>query len=267
MKARLVGLVMLTWTQGLSAEAREEPVLRIAAASDMRVVLPKLLNAFEEGRVRGLKVTYGSSGKLHTQIVQGAPYDVFLSADGALVDDLVGRGLARADTRAALGEGRLVLWSRPDGPVKPSAGLAGLLTVPGLRLAIAHPDHAPYGRAAREALRRAGAWQGLEQRIVRAENVAQAALLAASGAASAALIARPLLQEPTLARGRTWQVPPAWHPTLRQEAVSLTRSTTPLAGALVRFVACARGQAICQAAGLAPVTELPRRGKMPGGIR
>jgi molybdate transport system substrate-binding protein len=267
MRAWLAWGFLLTSTQCLSAEAQEEPVLRIAAASDMRVVLPRLLNAFEDGRVRGLKVTYGSSGKLHTQIVQGAPYDVFFSADGALVDDLVGRGLARADTRAALGEGRLVLWCRPEASVKPSAGLAGLLTVPGLRLAIAHPDHAPFGRAAREALRRAGAWQRLEKRIVRAENVAQAAQLAASGAASAALIARPLLQEPALAQGRTWQVPPAWHPTLRQEAVSLTRSAMPLAGELVRFVACARGQAICQAAGLAPLTEPPRRGKMPGGIR
>jgi molybdate transport system substrate-binding protein len=253
-------------TACLTAEARETPSLLIAAASDLRVALPRLLEATDTGR-RGFSVTYGSSGKLHTQIVQGAPYDVFISADGSLVDDLVRRGLARDESRTALGEGRLVLWCRPEAPLQPSTGLQGLLAVPGLRLAIAHPDHAPYGRAARAALQHAGVWQPLSGRVVRAENVAQAARLAATGAVTAAVIARSLLAEPALSRGRTWQVPPNWHPALRQEAVCLTRSTSPEALALVRFIACARGQAIFQAAGLAPLTEPPRHGKMQGGIR
>ncbi|MEB3222713.1 MAG: molybdate ABC transporter substrate-binding protein [Candidatus Sericytochromatia bacterium] len=267
MRAWLAGLCALLGWLGPATAAHAEPPLRIAAASDLRVALPRVLAAFEEGRARGVRVTYGSSGKLHTQIVHGAPYDVFLSADAGLVDDLVRRGLARGGARVAVGEGRLVLWARDDSPVRPAAGLAGLLAVPGARLAIAHPDHAPYGRAAREALRHARAWDGLQGKVVRAENVAQAAQLAATGAVAAALIARPLLQEPGLARGSSWQVPPAWHRPLRQEAVALQRSRGPVAQALIAFLACARGQAICQAAGLAPPALPPGRGMMPGGIR
>lgn len=266
MRRLLVALLL----GGLAAQpvaAREAPTLRIAAASDLRYALPKLLAAFDEGRRASLSTTFGSSGKLHTQIGQGAPYDLYCTADARLIDALVASGRARAETRTVLGEGRLVLWSRPGARVDPARGLAGLAAVPGLRLAIANPDHAPYGRAAREALQHAGAWGQPRARIVQAENVAQAAQFAASGAASAALIARPLLQEPALAAGRYWQVPATWHGPLVQEAVVLTRCREPLALRLIAFFACARGQAILQEAGLAPVTARPGRGTIPGGIR
>jgi molybdate transport system substrate-binding protein len=220
------------------------PEMRLAAASDLRAVLPGLLEAFKTEA----RVTYGSSGKLATQIVQGAPFDVFLSADQAPVELLVARGLVVPGSRTPYAIGVVMLWTRNPGAPEKQDWQKVLRQAPGVRVAIAHPEHAPYGRAAFEALQEAG----LHPRVVRAENVALAAQMAASGQVAYALTARSLLSLPQLATGMYWELPPEAHAPLVQEAVVLTRRQGPAALNFVRFLQQATAQRLLAAAGFRP---------------
>lgn len=202
--------------------AAAPPELAVAAASDLRQVLPKLGAAWAQAG--GLRVvpSFGSSGKLAAQIANGAPFDAFFSADAGYAIAIEAQGLAVPGTRVRYATGRLALWTAATRD--PLKGF-GLLDDPAVsRVAIANPLHAPYGRAAEQALRHEQAWDRLQPKLVRAENAAQAVQQAVAGAAQAALIPRSFLQEPALAAGRSWLVPAAWHQPLNQEALVLKRS-------------------------------------------
>lgn len=194
--------------------------LTLAAASDLATCLEPL-NA---GFVRlhpdaGIKVSLGSSGNFHAQISQGAPFDLFLSADMNYPRELIRTGMADADTLTPYAVGRLALWTlRTDLDLK--VGLAAL-TGPGIaRIAIANPAHAPYGRAAKAALEKAGLWDAVSARIVAGDNVSQAVQFVESGNADAGLIAWSLLQSPRLKdKGRYFLLPLDSHPRLEQGAV------------------------------------------------
>ena len=167
--------------------ARDGEIM-VAAASDLASAFPELAAAFERETGTRVTFTFGSTGQLAKQIAEGAPYDVFAAANVSYVDEVVRADACDATTEAAYARGRIALWSK-RGLVAPPASLADLTDPRFAKIAIANPAHAPYGKAAREALQRAGLWDALEPRIVYGENVQQALQFAASGNAEVAIVA------------------------------------------------------------------------------
>jgi molybdate transport system substrate-binding protein len=192
----------------------------VAAASDLKFALDEIAREWTRESGRSVRLTYGSSGNFRRQIAEGAPFEVFLSADESYVLALAREGRLE-DDGIAYAVGRLVLFAPQGSPVDPARGLAGVAELARAgriaRFAIANPAHAPYGRAAREALEGAGAWAALTGRLVMGENVSQAAQFATSGNATAGLFAYSLTFSPAVAgRGRFALVPESAHAPLRQ---------------------------------------------------
>ena len=221
--------------------------LVVAAASDLRDALPALIKASGHPE---LKPTFGSSGKLYAQIVAGAPFDAFFSADGQLTRKLEAAGRIRPGSRFAYGVGRLVLWAPATSHVEVTRGLMGLADPAVKQVAIANPEHAPYGRAAVQALRRAKVWEAVSPKLVLGENVSQAAQFAGSGAADVGILARSLMRSPVMAAGNAWPVPASWHEPLIQEAVVLRDCAQPKPmAAFMAFVASPAGRQVLAAYG------------------
>jgi molybdate transport system substrate-binding protein len=226
-----IGIVFMgLWTlRPLSALAADaEPM--IAGAADLQFALEELAAQFKTDTGQGLRLTFGSSGNFARQIEQGAPFEMFLSADERLVLGLAEKGLLK-DHGALYAIGRIVLFVPEGSPVKPDAELAGLRAALAAqqitRFAIANPEHAPYGRAAEQALRHAKLWESLQPYIVLGENVSQAAQFAVSGNAQGGIIAYSLALAPALKdRGSFALIPEQWHAPLRQR-MALLRQATP----------------------------------------
>lgn len=204
-----------------------QPVL-VAAASDLNFALSDIARQFEGETGNQVNLVFGSSGMLTRQLQDGAPFEIFLSADEAFVDTLFRAGLTR-DRGALYAVGRIVLFAPPGSPLDPRLGLNGLagLLAGGrvTRFAIANPAHAPYGRAAEAALRRHGVWAGLQPRLVLGENVSQAAQFATTGNAVGGIIAYSLALAPSLqGRGTYALIPEEDHAPLRQRMVLLKRA-------------------------------------------
>lgn len=168
--------------------ARAAPPV-VAAASDLQFALADIAAAFTRDTGGEVRLAFGSSGNFRTQIAQGAPFEMFLSADEAYVDALAAEGRT-VDRGVRYATGRIVLFVPAGSPLKLDPTLADLkaAAMDGrvTRFAIANPEHAPYGRAAREALQRAGAWDALSPRLALGENVSQAAQFATTGSAQGA---------------------------------------------------------------------------------
>jgi len=230
-------------------------VVRVAAASDLRFALEEVadLVASEHPDVE-IAVTYGSSGQFAQQIGNGAPFDLFLSADLAYPEQLVEEGLAEAGDVFSYGVGRLVLWAGEESPVDPSDGLAALAEPAVRTAAIANPEHAPYGRAAVEALREAGVWEAVEPKLVLGENVAQAADFVRSGNADVGVVALSLALAPASgADGRWVEVPIELFSPLEQGGVVLAGARDPAAARAVRDVLLAEeGRAVLASYGFSP---------------
>ena len=178
----------------LSAQAGQ---ITIAAAADLKFALDEIVSTFKKAHPGDtLEVIYGSSGKFHTQIQQGAPYDLYFSADIDFPRALVKKGLAGTEVKP-YGVGRLVLWSTSLDASRMT--LASLADPKITRIAIANPKHAPYGKRAEEALRAAGLWAVVEPKLVYGENIAHAAQFVQTGNAQVGLIAQALALSPELA--------------------------------------------------------------------
>jgi molybdate transport system substrate-binding protein len=202
-----------------SANAQE---IRVAAAADLKFALDELGTQFEKQTGRRINVSYGSSGNFFAQIQNGAPFDVLLSADIEYPRKLEVAGLAEPRTLYEYAVGRIVIWM----PADARADLARLgwkaLFEPGVeRIAIANPEHAPYGRAAVAALRNAGIYEQVRRRLVYGENIAQAAQFVASGSAQAGILALSLAVSPPMREGKRWEVPANMHLPIEQGAVIL----------------------------------------------
>jgi molybdate transport system substrate-binding protein len=219
-----LSLLLLATLLTTTVAAQRPPV--VAAASDLNVALPEIVRRFERDTGTRVDLVFGSSGTLTRQIQDGAPFEVFLSADEAFVETLATAGLTRG--RGTLyGVGRIVLFAPIGSPLNPRDGLDGLarLVASGAvrRFAIANPAHAPYGRAAEAALRTHGVWTALQPHLVLGENVSQAAQFATTGNAVGGIIAYSLALAPNLqGRGRYALISADDHPPLRQRMV-LTR--------------------------------------------
>lgn len=186
--------------------------ITVSAASDLALALDELGPLFTKETGVRVVVNLGSSGQLAQQIEQGAPVEVFFSANRGYVEELVDKGLVQPADTALYGVGRVTLWTRADGPLEIET-LSDLTDPRVKRIAIANPDHAPYGRAAKEALESAGLWQELQPKIVLAENVLQALQFADSGNADVAFVARSLSVQ---GEGRWALVPAELHTPIEQ---------------------------------------------------
>ncbi|HUG43917.1 MAG TPA: molybdate ABC transporter substrate-binding protein [Acidobacteriota bacterium] len=167
---------------------RSQPTILVSAASDLRFAFQELGGIYERETGTRVQFNFGSSGHLAQQIEQGAPVDVFASANVDFVEDLTRKRLIIPETVAHYGRGSIVLWTREDSPLRIER-IEDLLH-PGLqRIAIANPAHAPYGLAARQALQRAGIWERAQPKLVLGENVNQAFQYAQTGNVDVAVIA------------------------------------------------------------------------------
>ena len=202
--------------------ATGEDVVTVAVASNFAGAAAELSTAFEAQTGIRVRLSMASTGKLYAQIVNGAPFDVLLAADSERPQRLEASGTGVAGTRFTYAIGELVLWSRHAGACRES------LARPGAgRVAIANPDTAPYGRAAREFLRHIGLWESIEPRLVIGENIAQALQFVATGNAELGFIARAQLGKPRLPEATcTWPVPPATHAAIEQHALLLARAAS-----------------------------------------
>jgi molybdate transport system substrate-binding protein len=221
---------------GGAAAAGQDRVVRIAAAADLRFALDELepLVRATHPEVR-LAITYGSSGQFAQQLEQGAPFDLYLSADLALAERLVERDLAAEEDLFAYAVGRLVLWTPEGSAVDPAPGLTVLADPRVRRVAIANPEHAPYGRAAEAAIRAAGVEDDVRPKLLLGENVAQAAEFVQSGGADAGVVAMSLvLSDPLRDAGRWAEVPLESFPRLLQGGVVLARAEDVEAARAVR---------------------------------
>lgn len=241
-------VALLMAVTALSGATSPAAPLRVAAASDVAFALPELIALHQQTAPGEITSTFGSSGLLARQIAQGAPFDVFFSANRAFVDVLIAEGHAQATSTAVYARGRIVLWSK-------AGGVAPALTVDDLRdprfqrIAIATPEHAPYGLAAKQALISAGLWDDLRPRLVYGENIQQAVQFAASGNAEVAIVALSLAI-PT--PGGAWTlIDDALHQPMDQALVVTARSSQPAAAiAFTKTVSSPAGRAILARFGL-----------------
>lgn len=237
----LLSALMLALLAPVPAASAAPAKLTVAAAADLQTVLPKLVAAYGSP----VQLSFGSSGKLYTQLVDGAPFDAFFSADESYPKQLEARHLTLAGTRASYAVGRLVLWTAKGSGVDVSTGYKALDDARVAHVAIANPTHAPYGRAAAEALHHAGAYDRVKPKLVQGENVAQTAQFAASGSAQLAFISFSLVGTPALAGGHSWEVPSRDYAPIVQSAVGLASTRQPAAvKAFLAFVHGPKGQAI-----------------------
>lgn len=209
MRALILFLCLLT---GL-AQADNEPA--IAAAADLKFALTEAAALFQQETGRGVKLAFGSSGNFARQLEQGAPFQLFLSADEIYIQRLAEKGVAR-DHGALYAIGRIVLFAPHGSPLKVDSALRDLKSAVAdgriRRFAIANPEHAPYGRAARAALQTAGLWPAIEGKLVLGENASQATQFAASGSSQGGIIPLSLSKAPEVAKlGRFALIPAQWH--------------------------------------------------------
>lgn len=226
---------------GPSAGAQTGP-LRIAAASDLQAVFPALAKRFTAETHIVVIPSFGSSGNFFAQIQNGAPFDLFFSADVDYPRRLTDAGQADASTLYTYAFGHLVLWTRKDSGVDVRRGFDVLRDPRVRRVAVANPQFAPYGRAAVAALKTAGVYDAVQAKLVLGENISQTAQLADSGNADVAVLALSLARGPALQRSGTYlEIAAAAHPPIEQAAV-IVRSAANREAA-VRFLAFLRTRA------------------------
>jgi molybdate transport system substrate-binding protein len=199
--------------------------LTVAAASDLQTALPAIAAQFEKDTGHKVTLTFGSSGNFFTQIQNGAPFDVFLSADVEYPRRLERAALAERGSQYEYATGRLVLWTRLDSGIDIRQGLSVLADARVRRIAIANPEHAPYGRAAVAALRHEQLYDRVREKFVFGENISQAAQFAQSGGADVGVLALSLALSPTLkSSGSHVDIPESLYPPIEQAAIVVASS-------------------------------------------
>lgn len=248
-QAALAAFSSASFLEAGAAGADRGAGVPVAAASDLKFALDEIALAFLRDTDLRVRPVYGSSGNFVRQIEQGAPFELFLSADEAFIFRLADKGLAR-DRGVLYGIGRIVLFVPEGSSMDPASDLSGLRRElernAALRFAIANPEHAPYGRAAEQALRHAGLWELLRGRLVLGENVSQAAQFATSGNADAGIFAYSLALSPAvLGRGRFALIDESWHRPLLQR-MALLRNATPAAASFHEYMQQASARRILE---------------------
>lgn len=221
----------------LIATSAQAEKITIAAAADLKFAMNEIIAGFKKDHTgKDVEVIYGSSGKFHAQIQQGAPYDLFFSADIAFPRELAKKGFAFSDVKP-YAIGRIVLWSTQLDAARMT--LASLTSPKIARIAIANPKHAPYGKRAEEALRKLGLWDTVQSKLVFGDNIAHTAQFVQTGNAQAGIIALSLALNPELAKkGSYYLIPDTLHEPLEQGFI-ITKSAAnkPLAKLFTAYMA------------------------------
>ncbi|HEY6460692.1 MAG TPA: molybdate ABC transporter substrate-binding protein [Polyangiaceae bacterium] len=221
--------------------ASQEP-LKVAAASDLSFAFKEVGEAYEKKSGTKVVFSFGATGLLEKQVAEGAPFDVFAAANVSFAEDAVKAGACQADSKATYATGHVVLYSRKDAAFHP-ATVADLTDPRIAKIAIANPDHAPYGKAAKQAMERAGVWAAVQPKVVYGENVQQTLQFAQSGNADVAIVALSLA---TVTPGTTAQIPTTLHDPIDQAMVACTHGAAGAAAgrAFIDFVQSREGHDI-----------------------
>jgi molybdate transport system substrate-binding protein len=241
-------LVALALPLPVIASLQDSPVITISAASDLRFAFEEIKEAFEEETGIGVDFNFGSTGQLAQQIESGAPVDVFAAANVSYIDDLAAEALVIEETRTLYARGQIVLWTHPDSALEVET-IDRLADDDIGRIAIANPDHAPYGTAAREALVSAGIWDAVQDKLVLGENISDTLRYGETGNVDVAIVALSLAIP---GDGRWTIVPQELYLPLDQEmAVIAGTPHEDEARAFVAFVSSERGREIMREYGFA----------------
>ena len=207
-------------------QAKNSSELVVAAAADLSAALTEIAGNFEKRTGIKGKLSFGASGSITQQIENGAPFDLFFSADMAYPRQLIAAGDADEASLYQYAVGKLVLWVPVDSPLDVEhKGMSALLDLAVKKISIANPQHAPYGLAAVTALKNAGMYEQVSGRLVLGENVTQAAQFVESGNAQAGFVALAHVVAPAMqGKGKYWEVPAELYPALAQGVVVLSHS-------------------------------------------
>lgn len=219
---RLICCLLVASQASGSAAAQE---LQVAAASDLQFVFQEVAARFQKETGHAVKLTFGSSGNFFSQIQNGAPFDIFFSADVDYPRKLEAAGLVEPGTLSPYASGRIALWVRTGSPIDIDQGVQALADAGVRKIAIANPEHAPYGRAAVAALQHQKIYGKVRDRLVLGENISQAAQFVESSNADVGILALSLVTAPPLnAEGRYYEIPSSFYPAIDQAAVVLRSS-------------------------------------------
>lgn len=217
--------------------------LTVAAASDLMPTFEEIGREFEAAHKTKVVFVFGSTGLLTKQIENGAPMDLFGAADVSYVDELEQKGLIIPDSKSVYARGRITLWTSADSNLR-LLGIEDLARPEFQRIAIANPDHAPYGLAARQALETAGIWERVKPKLVYGDNIRQTLQYAETGNVEVAIVALSLSMQ---SRGRWTLIPENLHKPIDQGmAIIKTTKNEPAARAFAAFVNGPKGRAIMQ---------------------
>jgi molybdate transport system substrate-binding protein len=218
----LLATLMMALPMARVARTQE---IRVAAAADLQFAMPDIADQFEKQTGTKVDVTYGSSGNFFSQLQNGAPFDLFFSADVDYPRKLESAGLAEPGTLYEYAVGRIAIWAPAATKVDVARQGWKALLDPGVqKIAVANPEHAPYGRAAVAALQKAGIYEQVKAKLVYGENISQAAQFVQSGNAQAGIVAMSLAVSPGMKEGKRWEIPADMHPSIEQAAIMLKSS-------------------------------------------
>ena len=235
----ITGLLLLVMFQ--TSRAADPPALTILAAADLTFALKEIAPRFEKSTGAKVTLVFGSTGTFAKQVESGVPADLFFAANQNFVDDLVDKGYAIRETRALYAQGRIVLATAKAFGTK-LTDLRQLADPKVRRIAIANPQHAPYGKAAEEALRKVGLSDELQPKLVYGENIRHTLQFLQTGAVDAGIVALSVADVPEI----TWvPIDPALHTPLNQAVAVLRKSGQPeLALEFIKFVSGPEGRPI-----------------------
>lgn len=233
--------------------------VRVAAAADLTPAFEELGGAFTQRTGERLTFSFGSTGLLAKQLREGAPFDVFAAANVSFVDDVVAAGACDGATKALYARGRIAVWTKKGGDTATLSALDQLASARFKRIAIANPDHAPYGQAAKQALQQVGIWNTIKDRLVLGENVRQTLRFAETGNVEAAVVALSLVIND---RDNPWLlIDEALHRPMEQALVICIRGHNREGGrSFARFIDSETGRAVMRHYGFVlPGERLPQR--------
>jgi molybdate transport system substrate-binding protein len=250
----LFSLSLFTSTFGVAASGKAGREITVAAAADLSAAMQEVVRAYEKQTGVKVKLSFGASGVLTKQIENGAPFDVFFSADMEYPRELISHGDAEGASLYRYAVGKLVLWAPSDSTLDVEHRGMSVLADPQVKkIAMANPQHAPYGRAAVAAMKHVGLYDQVSDRLVMGENVSQAAQFVESGNAQVGFVALAHAVAPAMqGKGKYWQIPAEAYPPLDQGVVVLSHSRSKKeASAFVEYIKTKAAAAVLRKYGFA----------------
>jgi molybdate transport system substrate-binding protein len=244
---RVFSLILSVFLAPNDVRAQEKEI-RVAAAADLKFAMEELSEQFQRQTGTKVNATYGSSGNVFSQMQNGAPFDLFFSADIGYPKKLEAANLAEPQTLYEYAVGRIVIWAPADAQMDVAKqGWNALLDASVQKIAIANPEHAPYGKAAVAALQNAGIYNRVKAKLVYGENISQAAQFVQSGNAQIGIIALSLANSPSMRGGKSWIIPGEMHPAIEQGVIVLkSAKNKDSARVFLEFVRSKEGQTILE---------------------